>query len=361
MTENPEVGNQLRDFFVLCLSLCSIFCVLEYQKTFRVYRPYNLLGIFLLFCATLTAQNRRPVLSNADTFSKKRLLGLSAIYTVGYASSFSLLNNIWYAQYPRGRFQFFDDSKEWLGADKAGHAVTSYAETHYSYAMCRWAGLSERRAIWLGMATASFSQATLEVLDGFSTEWGFSASDIVANTAGCALFGIQQAYWKEQRFLLKISNTPRNYPNLPIYSVDNKHISSLEERAAALYGTLYAHTFFKDYNAAIYWFSANPAAFMPSARFPRWLNVAVGYSGENMYGGFKNTWDTEGGVKYALDAALYPRYRQFFLSFDIDLTRIKTKSRWLKTVAKTFNVIKIPAPAVEFNTLGKVKFYPIMF
>jgi hypothetical protein len=38
----------------------------------------------------------------------------------------------------------------------------------------------------------------------------------------------------------------------------------------------------------------------------------------------------------------YNRYRQFYLSMDVDLTRI-------------------PFPAVEYNTLGQFKFHPLYF
>ena len=79
-----------------------------------------------------------------------------------------------------------------------------------------------------------------------------------------------------------------------------------------------------------------------------------------MYGGFENEWFEE-DVFSKLDDAEYPRYRQFFVSLDIDLTRIKTKSPFLKTLLFLFNTIKVPAPAIEFNTLGKVRFYPVYF
>jgi hypothetical protein len=38
---------------------------------------------------------------------------------------------------------------------------------------------------------------TVEVLDGFSSEWGASG-DIIANASGTALFVSQELLWKEQ-------------------------------------------------------------------------------------------------------------------------------------------------------------------
>jgi hypothetical protein len=80
--------------------------------------------------------------------------------------------------------------------------------------------------------------------------------------------------------------------------------------------------------------------------------VAAGYSGNGMYGEFKNiryyngTWIPE-----------TERYRQFLLSLDIDWTKIKTNSRFLRKILNAMVFIKLPFPAIEFNTLGKVKGY----
>jgi hypothetical protein len=43
------------------------------------------------------------------------------------------------------------------------------------------------------------------------------------------------------------------------------------------------------------------------------------------------------------------------LSLDVDFTRIKTKSRFLKSVFTCINIIKIPFPNLEVSE-GKLKF-----
>jgi hypothetical protein len=57
----------------------------------------------------------------------------------------------------------------------------------------------------------------------------------------------------------------------------------------------------------------------------------------------------------------YHRYRQFYLSVDVDLTRIPTRSKALKALFTIFSFIKIPFPAIEYNTLGQFKFHPFYF
>jgi len=51
----------------------------------------------------------------------------------------------------------------------------------------------------------------------------------------------------------------------------------------------------------------------------------------------------------------FNRYRQGYFSLDVDLTRIKTKSRFLKSVFSCLNIIKIPFPNLEVSE-GKLKF-----
>ena len=113
----------------------------------------------------------------------------------------------------------------------------------------------------------------------------------------------------------------------------------------------------KDYNGHSYWISGNISSFLPEgSKFPKWLNIAVGYGAEGMTGAFNNSLDQNGQP-----IPQFSRYRKFFLSVDIDLTRIPTKSKVLKGIFTVLSFIKIPAPALEYNTLGQLKFYPFYF
>ncbi len=273
------------------------------------------------------------------------------------------LNEIWYADFERSRFQFFNDLGEWHDMDKMGHAFTAYMESHYIYQGARWTGMKERPSIWLGVAMGSLFQASIEILDAHSAKWGFSVPDIAFNTAGCAIFAGQQLAWGEQRILLKVSSTRPSYPDYRVRSVDGGRSMLLSERADELFGRQFPETFIKDYNGQTIWASINLHAFFAKSdsKLPPWLNVAVGYGAQNMYGGFENEWTDDDGILYRLDDDIFPRYQQFYLSLDIDLSRIKTKSRWLKTIFSVLNIIKIPAPALEVNTLGNVRFHPIYF
>jgi len=86
----------------------------------------------------------------------------------------------------------------------------------------------------------------------------------------------------------------------------------------------------------------------------------VGYGAQNIYGGFGNAWTNEGAT-YVLNDEDYPRYRQFYLSLDLDLTKIKTNNYFLKSLLSLANLVKIPAPTLEVNTIGQVKFHALHF
>ena len=56
----------------------------------------------------------------------------------------------------------------------------------------------------------------------------------------------------------------------------------------------------------------------------------------------------------------YVPYRQYYLSLDIDLTKIKSRKKFVRTIGFLVNSIKIPAPALQFSKKG-VAFKPLYF
>jgi uncharacterized protein YfiM (DUF2279 family) len=263
-------------------------------------------------------------------FNKKRLAVVLSSEAVLYGGSLVGLNELWYKDYPRSSFHFFDDNDEWMQMDKIGHLTTSYYIGRVGIGFMNWTGMKRKKAIWFGGMLGSLYQTTIEVLDGYSSEWGFSAGDFAANTAGSLLCVGQQLAWDEQRIVLKFSFMQSKYSRF---------------RPDVLGNTL-TENILKDYNGQTYWLSVNPSSFMSSGtKFPKWLNIAVGYGADGMTGGSFNPpyIDANGSQVYN------ERYRQFYLSLDVDLTRIKTRSKVLKTIFYAVGYLKIPAPALEFN------------
>ncbi len=301
----------------------------------------------------------------SDTLNKKRLWALTGTGLAGYTGVVVALDRVWYSQYPRSKFHFFNDMGEWNDMDKMGHLYTSYLECRTATEMYRWTGLDRKKSAYVGFGLATLFQTTLETLDAFSEEWGWSWGDVAFNTAGGLVYLGQDLTWQEQRIQLKLSSWRRSLDNeITVVSNDGTQITSLVDRRNSLYGTNIGQILLKDYNALTIWASVNVSSFMKNkdSRFPKWLNLSIGYGAENIYGGFENEWtDEESGARFMLDPEEFPRYRQIYLSFDVDLTKIPVKNRFLKSILAGLNLLKIPAPAVEFNTLGKVKLHPFYF
>jgi len=305
-------------------------------------RKLWLTGIFIFFCIFLNAQDTPYFLKKyPDSLNKKRLTYLLGGQSLVYATSLTLLYQVWYKDYPQSNFHWFDDNNEWLQMDKIGHATTAAYFGKFGYEMYRWAGVDRKKAIWIGGSAGFLFLTVIEVLDGFSSEWGASAGDFIADAAGTGLFIGQQLAWNDQRFYLKWSYHPTEY-------ADYRH---------DLLGHGFMESMLKDYNGQTYWLSGNIKSFLPkNSRFPSWLNVAVGYSGEGMTGANSNPSMVDGEP-----IPEFPRYRQYFLTLDVDLARIKTRSHFLKFLFNGLNFIKIPFPALEFNNQSGVKFHPIYF
>jgi hypothetical protein len=296
----------------------------------------------------------------ADTFNSSRFytaLAGSSVIVTGFSIA---LYNTWYTQYEQESFHFFNDWGEWNNLDKVGHIYTAYLQSVLCYKGAKWTGLSEGKSILTGAICGSLFQSTVEVFDGFSSKWGFSLSDFGANALGVGSFVAQQKAWGTQRILIKESVSTRSHSKMPIYSENGLLSSSLFNRSSDLFGSSTAERLLKDYNNQTYWLSFSPASFQHNSKWPEWLNIAMGYGSENLFGGFENTWIV-GDETFILDSRVYPRYKQFYLSLDVDLTKIKTDNHFLKTLFSFFNIVKVPAPALEVNTTGEVIFHFLHF
>lgn len=279
---------------------------------------------------------------------KKRVPLVTALNVAGYGGSLFALHRAWYKNEASSPFHVFNDSREWLQVDKVGHGWTAYNTGRATTLLWKWAGLSHEKAVWIGGLSGFVYLTGIEVLDGYSSKWGWSWADIAANVTGSAMFMGQEFLWKEQRVQYKFSFHKKSY-NEPM----------LEQRADDLFGASFYERMLKDYNAQTYWFSFNIKSFLPESKWPDWLNIAVGYGADGMFGGFHNTWKDEAGnevTRYDI-----PRKRQFYLSPDIDFTKIKTKSKFLKTGLSLLNAFKCPAPAIMLDSRGKFKAYAFYF
>ena len=264
-----------------------------------------------------------------------RIRIMSAVNIAGYGGALLALNNAWYKNYPRSSFHAFNDIKEWQQVDKVGHAWTAYNAGKVACYLWRWTGMQDKKAILIGGLSSAFYMTAIEVMDGFSAEWGWSWGDVGANVLGSGLFMAQELRWKTQKIQYKFSFHGKNYAGL-----------GLANRANILFGSSWYERMLKDYNGQTYWLSANIRSFLPASKIPKWMNIAVGYGADGMLGGFDNKWTSNG---LPIDRSDVKRYRQWYLAPDIDLTKIKTKKRGVKILLEFLNSFKFPLPSLEFS------------
>ncbi|MGX5816977.1 DUF2279 domain-containing protein [Chitinophaga lutea] len=301
-------------------------------------------------CITLSAQDVAP--SDSLPAPKRNVparawaLGVSSAAL--YTGSLVMLNEYWYKGYPRRSFHTMNDFGEWLQMDKFGHVYSAYTFARFSREIWRWSELPRRQQVLIGAFSGLAFQSVIEFLDAHSVEWGWSWGDMGANALGAGIMAAQELAWNEQRIQLKFSSTPIHYRD-PV----------LQARATEIFGTAFAERVLKDYNAQTYWLSLNLRSVLRDSRLPRWLNIAAGYGVQGLYDARSNVWNDAAGSH--MDFTRIRRTRQFYLSPDVDLTRIPTRKKGVKVMLQVLNMIKIPAPTLEINGAGQLKVHGLMF
>ncbi len=272
------------------------------------------------------------VLSAQDSLGTRSARKLIVISGAAYTASLVALGSLWYSESERQPFTFFNDWPEWNQVDKAGHFFTAFHLSAGTSRALQQHHVKPSRARLYGALTGFLMLMPIEVLDGFSANYGASLPDLGANLAGSAFYYAQVSLWNEVRVEPKFSFQRTAYPGLrPDNTLGNGLLSEI----------------LKDYNGQTYWLSFNLSRF---TRFPQWLNLAVGYGATGMVYGrdFQN------------QSAGYTSRRQLYISPDIDLSHVKSRSKAIRTALCIINLIKLPAPALEISS-GRCRWHWLMF
>lgn len=255
---------------------------------------------------------------------------------VAYGGLYAWLGTVWYAQQPRGSWRWFDDGAEWQQLDKMGHAYWAYQESRLMMDLLHWSGVKRTPRILLGGLTGFLLQSPVEILDGYVPTYGASGWDLLANASGSAIAITNELVWGEQRLQFKFSFFPSTYARQRPEILG----SGVEE-------------VIKDYNGQTYWVSAPIKPFFRHGenKLPPWLCVSVGYSGNGMLGGYyQDPWPDVHAREH----------RQWLLSVDVDWTKIKTGSGFLRMIFYLANMLKLPAPALSLEN-GQIRAYGLFY
>jgi hypothetical protein len=203
--------------------------------------------------------------------------------------------------------------------DKLGHVFTAFhttrlLSTYYSRSYII------KNTTWAAGIAFSYLTA-IEIMDGYSSGWGFSRADFWSNVLGVGL-GAMISVTNEISIKFKYSF----FPNSNEY-----------QQRPDLLGKTLTERLVKDYNNQTYWISI---PFFMNTEI-QWLKpwmISFGYGA----GGMTSGHPTENDL----------RRRDFFVSLDINPGKIKLRSRILKKCLVFFDVVKFPFPALRFNKSG---------
>jgi Predicted periplasmic lipoprotein (DUF2279) len=265
------------------------------------------------------------------------------IFSGGYVLLIFILSSFWYSGFIG--FHWFDDVTEWAGMDKLGHFFSSFYIGCYCFEIL---GKSENGLLntkkYLLCSSGFILMLPIELLDGFSPDYGASIADIAANAWGsifCYAF----------------------YANHVVHGISPKfsfHYTIYSIMRPQLLGNGLFSPIIKDYNGQTYWYSFNINKMIGFKIFPPWLLLAVGMSAEGLLGGHDNVWTATNGEKK--DYSNVHRTTRLLLSLDIDFNYLlKPIPKSNNTILFFLRMLKVPAPALEFNFERGIIFHPLYF
>lgn len=306
------------------------------------FKQKKILNVFLIILSFQFSSKAQDSTTAADSSESGgiSLYQAAAITGAYYAASIIVLSNTWYKGRKTVPFHFYNDGCAYMQVDKFGHAFGSYFYSYVGYHGLRSLGFSKTQSMLYGGSLGFVLQLPIEIMDGIHEGWGFSWGDIAANATGSVIVIGQEILFDEQLVKFKFSCWESEY----------------SRKANGYLGNTTAERILNDYNGQTYWLSMPVNKLISKEVVPSWLNIAVGYGANGMYGEYENISSHNG--------ALIPetkRYRQFLLSLDIDWTKIETESSILKVILQGLTFIKLPFPAIEYNTLGNFKLHWIYY
>jgi len=286
--------------------------------------------LFLFSLSIIFCQPQNDSLSSSNTKKQWITYGL-----IGYSAASFYVEYKWWWEGNYHPFKFENDgfwNNYSLGVDKFGHFYISYLYFNLTYEILRWADYDKETALWIAFAIPAFNALSIEIGDGFST-YAFSATDFTFNMAGIG-YGIAQ---REIPFLQNFKFKWSYYPSGNIPFDDGFRISD-------------------DYDGHIYWLSVNVHNLLPESAqswWPRFLSIAVGYGGKNIYG--RPAW-----VGDPIGAAGKPE-RKWAVSLDYNVSEIPLNGGLWNTFKSILDNFKFPAPGIKKTGNSSVEVKPLLF
>ena len=359
-----KMGNILikRTILSISLILSVIFCfaqnaaiqtsIIDTAKTFEIYNDIsNQTNLNNLDVVNFDVLNDTTVKETIKPIKKKQIIIIAGLGASTLGASYAWANNAWWNgqktsfhldrdKHDGSIFSIFHgpDEKYAINLDKVAHfwGGVIYSDL-FSY-LLRESNVPTKKAALYGALAGCAIQGFIEIKDGFAYNWGFSVLDVTAGSLG-------SFYSYTQNFV-------------PALAATDIKISYL--RRDDYYFTVHQdnpnRTWDEDYMNMTFWASYNPYRLMRHGEhvhpnWPKWLCISAGIGVDNTLDGYYTGFNlpkNKGQGNY-----------EVYLSTDLDFTGIFPKSKFFNSLAKVFNRVKFPMPALRFTP--KVTFYPIYF
>jgi hypothetical protein len=300
----------------------------------------NLYKIFRIFLFSILGSNTvlgqsavSTFLKPSDTISISRRNAVFITESLLFFWGIVQMNKPFDKKIMNSKFHFVNDNLNSMQMDKVAHVFCSYHIGSLAANSLQWAGVEKKDQLIYGASLGFVYLTTVEIIAGFSKNSGTSTGDIIANGLGTSLYVSQELIWNEQRIIPKFS-----FETTDFFSSSPREMKS---------------RFMDELDLQNFWLSINLHSFFKESKIPKCLNVAFGYGVERV--DLRDQKNVDNLVQNASP------YRQIFLSLDVDLTKINTKSHFLKTIFYLFNTIKIPSPTLEYSRREGVKGHLLYF
>lgn len=287
------------------------------------------------------ADNRRYTLTGARPLLNTEIKPLNAaLIGVFYGSVFYVQHEMQQSTIWKrvGPFQIQEDIKYCLWVDKFGHFFGGYGTSYVLSEALQTAGVSWETSTILGSILGLSYMTYIEILDGYSLDFGFSPSDFYADVLGAGFFLAQHYFPVLQNFSPKFE-----YVNPPWLGEENRKPHD---------------SFIDNYSAQSFWWAVNIRNLFGGVvkeYVPEWMQLSFGYAAYSMCSPGSDKWTCDPLKSEPVSEWVWGN-RRFIVALDYDLVKLLPDGppfwNWLK---QGLNLFKLPAPAIEFGK--STKFY----
>ena len=279
--------------------------------------------------------NNNDILAQQDSVSlnKKQFFIATTSLITGVGLSYWYVNNSWWSEHQTS-FHFDDgaDLTYALNVDKAAHFMGGLQSADIFTSSMKWAGMSEKKAVFYGAGFGTLSQLAIEIKDAYSPYWGFSKWDLLIGTLG--------SFWPITQYYSD------NFKEINFKFSYFKHSNIYCELEAQRGKEVIRNSWMDDYPNQTYWLSFNINTFINNGLWPDWLNIAVGFGLDDTQYISENNRKIGGN-------------NEWYIALDYDFPKLvkKWNSPAAKKIKYWLNYFHFPAPTIIISP--KIKFYPL--